>query len=70
MRDIEDLYGKFEEYKSFRDIIELEFERFKTTLVKQRDHIKKLLKKNKGVLRNKDWIELMTTKGLNVDMIS
>jgi alanyl-tRNA synthetase len=31
-KDIEDLYGKFDEYKSFRNIIELEYKRFRTTL--------------------------------------
>lgn len=30
-KDIEDLYGKFDPYPSFEDIIKLEFTRYKTT---------------------------------------
>lgn len=49
-KDLEGLYGKFPEYKSFRSIIEIEYERWLTNADEQKGRLKKLLKKRKNKL--------------------
>lgn len=54
-KDLEDLYGKFPEYKSFNKIIKIEYERFLTTESESKAKLEKMLKKT-PILKIKDWI--------------
>lgn len=58
-KDLEGIYGKFEDYKSFNDIIKVERERWLTTDEKQKKELEVLLKKRKGNLTIDDWIVAM-----------
>lgn len=68
--DLEPIYGAFKEYKSFREIIEVEYERWITTDVKQKEKLQKLLKKNKGTLTLDDWIIATTSWGIPPETIT
>ena len=68
-KDIQSLYGDFEKYTSFRDIIELEFNRWKSTDTLQQKKLKKLLKKKKGKLVLDDWFTAVTAWGIPPDTI-
>jgi alanyl-tRNA synthetase len=68
-KDLETLYGKFPEYKSFRSIIEMEYERWLTTDTVQKTKLDKLLKKNNKLTMD-DWILAMTAWGIPADAIS
>lgn len=58
--DLEGIYGKFPEYKSFGEIIRVEYERWLTTDDAQSLNLDKLLKKKKdGKLTIDDWIMAM-----------
>ena len=48
--DLKEIYGDFKEYKSFRSIIEVEYERWTQTDISQREKLTKLLTKNKNKL--------------------
>ena len=69
-RDLEGIYGEFPEYKSFRSIIEVEYERWLTTDEAQTISLKKLLQKKKNNLSIDDWILAMTSWGIPVDTIA
>ena len=69
-RDLEGIYGAFPEYKSFRGIIEVEYQRWLNTDSEQSEKLKKLLKKNKNKLSIDDWILAMTSWGIPVDTIA
>lgn len=62
--DLEGLYGAFKDYKSFNGIIRMEYERWMTTDDKNKDRLKKLLKKKKNKLNIDDWILCITTYGI------
>ena len=64
------IYGEFPEYKSFRQIIEVEYERWLTTDEAQAVNLKKLLQKKKNKLTIDDWILAMTSWGIPVDTIA
>ena len=68
-KDLEGLYGKFAEHKSFRSIIEVEYERWKNTESVQNSKLLKVLKKN-PTLTIDDWIIAMTSWGIPADLIS
>lgn len=68
--DLSKIYGAFDEYKSFRKIIEMEYQRWCTTDVESQQKVQALLKKNKGVLKVEDWITAMQSYGLSPDKIS
>ena len=68
--DLEGLYGKFDEYKSFNGIIRMEYERWQSTDTKNKDRLTKLVKKSKGKLTIDDWILAMTTWGIPADAIA
>jgi alanyl-tRNA synthetase len=68
--DLATIYGPFAEYKSFKPIIELEYERWKFTDGAQQDKLKKLLKKRKNKLSLDDWIVCITSWGLPADIIA
>lgn len=58
--DLEGIIGAFAEYKSFDDIIKVEFDRWKNTDEVQRKNLEKLLKQRKnGKLTIDDWIVAM-----------
>lgn len=67
-KDLFELYGQFDEYKSFNAIITLEHDKWKTTDESQKGKLDKLMKKNK-VLTLEDWIVAMTSYGLSEDQI-
>lgn len=69
-KDLSKLYGEFEEYKSFRKIIEMEYQRWLTTDSEAAQKVKSLLKKKKNVLTVDDWIVAMKSYGLSPDKIN
>jgi len=69
--DLAALYGPFSQYKSFRPIIELEFQRWKNTDEVQKAKLQKLLSKKKGQkLTMDDWILCVTSWGLPADSVA
>lgn len=67
--DLADLYGEFTEYKSFDQIIKMEYERWNTTDDASQVKLKNLLKKKK-TLEIDDWILAMTSWGIPADSIA
>ncbi len=67
--DLFELYGQFPPYKSFNEIIEIEYERWINTDVSQKQKLDKLLKKNKTLTLD-DWIIAITSYGIPADQIS
>lgn len=57
--DFQGIYSEFAEYKSFDDIIRVEFDRWKNTDEVQRKNLEKVLKTKKGKLEIDDWIIAM-----------
>lgn len=57
--DLEGIYGKFKDYKSFDEIIKVEYERWLHTDDVQALNLEKLLKKKGGKLTMDDWITCM-----------
>lgn len=68
-KDLQDIFGQFKEYKSFKEIIMLEYERWLKTDDSQKTKLEKLLKKNKALTID-DWILAMTSYGIPADAIS
>jgi alanyl-tRNA synthetase len=68
--DLHGIYGDFPEYKSFDDIIQVEYDRWKNTDEVQRKNLEGVLKKKKGVLIIDDWIVAMQSWGIPADRIS
>ena len=68
-KDLAPLYGKFQEYKSFGPIIEIEYERWINTDTIQRTKLEKMLNKNKKLTID-DWIIAMTSWGIPADVIA
>lgn len=68
--DLHGIYGNFAEYKSFDDIIKVEFDRWKNTDDIQRKNLEKVLKQRKGKLTIDDWIVAMQSWGIPADKIS
>ncbi|KAL0212960.1 hypothetical protein RCL1_006586 [Eukaryota sp. TZLM3-RCL] len=68
-QELSRIYGPFGEYSSFNSIIEIEYERWKST---DEDAKKKLVQflKKKPELSLDDWIQLITSQGLSPDKIS
>lgn len=69
-KDLEELYGKFDEYKSFNDIIKIEYQRWLSTDLEQQKKLIKLVEKNKGKLSIDDWILVMQSWGIPADAVS
>lgn len=69
-KDLSQIYGAFKEYKSFRPIMELEYERWQSTDAVQQEKLKKLMKKKGGKLTVDDWIVCITSWGLPADTIA
>jgi alanyl-tRNA synthetase len=68
-KDLEGLYGKFQEYSSFNEIMKLEHQRWQTTDESQTQKLKKLLVK-KPVLTLEDWYTAVTSWGIPSDTIA
>ena len=68
--DLHGIYGDFAEYKSFDDIIKVEYDRWKNTDDVQRKNLEKVLKQRKGKLTIDDWIVAMQSWGIPADKIS
>ena len=69
-RDLEGICGAFEDYKSFRAIIEIEFERWNSTDEVQKKNLKKMVDKSKGSLTIDDWILAIQSYGISADRIA
>lgn len=70
-KDLEGVIGAFQEYKSFDDIIKVEWDRWKNTDEVQRKNLEKLLKQRKnGQLTIDDWIVAMQSWGIPADSIA
>ena len=68
--DLRGIYGEFKEYKSFRSIIEVEYERWIHTDSEQGAKLQKLLKKNNGKLSLDNWIVAITSWGIPADVVA
>lgn len=68
--DLKAIYGEFKPYPSFREIIEVEYQRWQTTDVESKKKLEALLKKKKGVLTIPDWLQAMNSYGLDAEKIS
>jgi len=68
-QDLEPIYGPFQEYKSFGDIIRMELVRYETTDVSQKAKLEKMLKKSK-VLSLDDWVVAITSHGIAADQVA
>lgn len=66
--DLEDLYGKFEKYESFWDIMKNEYDRWLVTDDVQKQKLKKFAKKKKE-LSLEDWHTAVTAWGISPDVI-
>lgn len=60
----------FEPYKSFDEIINIEWERYTHTDAEVKKNLQKLLKKNKNKLEINDWINAIESWGIPADQIS
>jgi len=68
--DLHGIYGDFPEYKSFGDIIKVEYDRWMNTDEVQKKNLDKLLKQRKGQLTIDDWIMCMQSYGIPADRVS
>lgn len=68
--DLEGIYGAFPEYKSFAEIIKVEYERWLTTDDSQNANLEKLIKKKGGKLTIDDWVQLIQSQGISADKVS
>jgi len=70
--DLATIYGPFKEYKSFRPVIELEYQRWQTTDAAQAEKLQKLLKKKgkDAKLSLDDWIVAVSSWGVPADQVA
>jgi len=68
-KDLEGIYGKFPEYKSFANIIQIEYERWTNTDNSQRVKLEAMIKKKKK-FELQDWKVAVTSLGIPVDVIA
>lgn len=57
--DLEGIYGKFPEYKSFDEIIQVEYDRWLNSDEESVKKLDKIVKQRKGKLTLDDWIVCM-----------
>lgn len=69
-KDLEGIYGKFPEYKSFAEIINVEYDRWRTSDDESVKKLEKILKQRKGALKIDDWIQCMQALGIPADKIA
>jgi len=68
--DLEGIYGKFPEYKSFALIMQVEYDRWKSSDDESVKKLEKILKQRKGQLKIEDWIMAMQSYGIPADKIA
>lgn len=68
--DLSRIYGPFQPYPSFRDIIEIEYQRWSTSEETARKQLASIMAKRKNVLGVDDWITAIISFGLDADTIS
>jgi len=68
-KDLEGIYGVFPEYKSFKNIIQIEYERWTNSDAQQRTKLETMIKKKKK-LDLADWKVAVTSLGIPIDVIS
>ena len=68
--DLEGIYGKFPEYKSFNTIMQVEYDRWKNSDVESVKKLEKIIKSRKGKLTIDDWITCMQSHGIPADKIA
>ena len=69
-QDLEGIFGQFQEYKSFNEVIEVEYERWSNTDEAMKKKLEALLKKKKGTLSMDDWDLCMSSYGISADTIA
>ena len=69
-KDLEGIYGKFPEYKSFAEIIKVEYDRWRFSDEESVKKLEKIIKQRKGKLTLDDWIVCMQSHGIPADLIS
>lgn len=69
-KDLEKIFGPFAEYKSFGDIIRIEYERWSSTESGHKKKLEQLLSKAKGKLTLDQWIMAMESWGIPADAIA
>lgn len=69
-KDLEGIYGKFPEYKSFAEIIQVEYDRWRNSDDESVKKLEKIIKQRKGKLTIDDWIVCMQSHGIPADKIS
>lgn len=70
LKDMDGILGEFTLTTNFKEIIQLEFDKWTATDDIQKDQLSKLVKKKKGILTIDDWILAMQSWGLPADTIS
>jgi alanyl-tRNA synthetase len=70
MKDLEGIYGEFKRNENVKEILALEYEKWKTTDSKQKETFEKHLKKKGGDLTIDDWILAMESWGIPAERIS
>lgn len=68
--DLEGIFGKFKEYKSFGEIIKVEYDRWRFSDEESVKKLEKIIKQRKGKLTIDDWIVCMQSHGIPADKIS
>jgi alanyl-tRNA synthetase len=69
-KDLEGIFGEFKEYKSFNEIIEVEYDRWSNTDDVSKKNLQKLLTKKGGKLTLDDWDLCMSSYGIPADTIA
>jgi len=68
--DLQGVFGKFQEYKSFDEIIKIEYDRWRNSDEESVKKLEKIIKTKKGKLTIDDWITCMQSFGIAADKIS
>mmetsp|Transcript_400 Transcript_400/g.787 ORF Transcript_400/g.787 Transcript_400/m.787 type:complete len:329 (+) Transcript_400:962-1948(+) len=69
-KDLEGIYGQFAEYKSFGEIIQVEYDRWRNSDDESVKKLEKIIKQRKGKLTIDDWIVCMQSHGIPADKIA
>jgi alanyl-tRNA synthetase len=69
VKDLEGIFGEFKINPNIKEVIALEFEKWKSTDKEQKEKLEKLIKK-RGTLTIDDWILAMQSWGIPADRIS
>ena len=69
-KDLEGIFGKFKDYKSFDEIIKVEYDRWRNSDEESVKKLDKIINQRKGKLTIDDWITAMQSFGISCDKIS